>query len=272
MTIRQAGIWTLIGTEQQNELAYTALKVRCDFPWETLAPGLQAKTGRTALPCDWADLSRYAEAPKARAHKTGPTVIEEGGDKATLIEHRHRVLGLAWYSGRITIEQTLVNEPELAGEVILSEGAHAWDFFGMTDDDRIAVWNAVHPPHQQLPPGTKITDGVDLDHGHGWFDVSDYYSFVGEALMGLFVRAFSNYPVTITFRHPVTTDSARKVRELVYPPTPEPEPEPVALYGGVEGRKVYHRLDCFMRRIAGGWDYEWPIAPEGRRGCRICKP
>lgn len=274
------------GTERQREIARTAMEVRCDFPWHILVPGLQAKTGRTRIPLDWQDLSRYAGTAEqhqgARGHKTADPVVEENGDHAILIEHRHRVLGLAWYSGRVTLEQTLVNEPELAGEVLLSEGAHMHDFFGMTMPQRVAVWNAVHPNNPPLPDDFQIVDGVDLGHGHGWFDVGGYYSWVGEAYMGLFVKAFSDYPVTIPFHHPVTPDAVRKVRELVFPPpAPEPEPEvpevPAVTYCGFPKSKVFHQDSCWVVRLSpGGCSSPFPnreaaIAAR-RRPCRICKP
>lgn len=267
------------GTSSQRALAREAMEVRCDFPWDRLLPGLQRQTGRTSIPIDWQDLSRYGQAQAARAHKTADPVIVDPvtGDKAWTIEYRHRVLGLAWYSGRVTLEVTLEQDPTLAGEVLLSEGAHMWDFFGMTDDDRIAVWNAVHPPDQQIAPGTNIEDGVDLGHGHGWFDVAGYYAWVGEALMGLFVEAFSDYPVTIAFQHAVTADAARKVRELVYPPAPEPEPPTEPAFYGFRHGKVYHLPTCWVVRLAPatpphGYVTAAEAKAAGRRPCRICKP
>lgn len=267
-------IFTYQGTARQREIARTALEERCDFPWHVLLFGLQAQTGRSTIPVDWQDLSRWAataEAQGARAHKTNDPVVEVDGDKAWLIEHRHRVLGLAWYSGRVTLEQTLVDEPELAGEVLLSEGAHMWDFFGMSDRDRVAVWNALHPPHQQLPLDADVTDGVDLGHGHGWFDVAGYYSWVGEALMGLFVAAFSDYPVTIDFDHPVTAEAAAKVRAIVFPPPPEPE------HCGFARSKVFHHKSCWVvRLLPTSCAHEFPsrdaAVASGRRPCKLCKP
>lgn len=231
-----SAIFDLQGTTQQNLIVHECL-ARCDFPWrEQIGQGLKFDTGRDTIPVDWQDLTRYraSEADSPRAHGGGAhedTIYDpDTGEMAHTIEYRSRVLGLAWYSGRITLENSLVNEPELAGEVFLSEVAHMWDFFGMTDTDRVTVWNAVHPPEQHIATLTDIVDGVDLGHGHGWFDVGDYYQWVGEALMGLFVRAFSDYSVTIDFpEHPVTPEAAKAVREIVYPPAedPSPVPEPV---------------------------------------------
>lgn len=301
--------WSLRGTAQQNAIIQQALD-RCDFPFETFGED------RT-IPVEWADLSRYSAAPVGgdsplEAHAAPGASAEHDHDgefdvlaiSAELAEElrlpveerprahgdddhhegvaRERVLGLAWYSGRVTIEQTLVANPTLAMEVFLSEGAHMVDFFGMTDEHRVGVWNAVHPPHQHLEPGTQIADGIDLGHGHSWFDVGGYYSWVGEAFMGLFVRAFSNVPVTINFNHAATAEASAKVRDIFLPavedvpepeptpPTPEPEPE-AGEYFGISGSNVVHDSHRGIRR-----DVEFDTLEEaraqGRRPCRTCKP
>lgn len=311
--------WSLRGTAQQNAIIQQALD-RCDFPFETFGED------RT-IPVEWADLSRYSAAPVGgdsplEAHAAPGASADHDHDgefdvlaiSAELAEElgfpaeeerprahgdddhhegaaRERVLGLAWYSGRVTLEQTLVAQPTLAMEVFLSEGAHMVDFFGMTDDHRVGVWNAVHPPHQHLAPGTNIADGMDLGHGHSWFDVGGYYSWVGEAFMGLFVRAFSNIPVTINFNHAATTEASAKVRDIFLPavedipepepeptpPTPEPVPEPVpepepGPYFGITGSSVYHDSHRGIRRDVEFTSKEHAERAWNRRPCKTCKP
>lgn len=207
-------IWSLEGSETQNKIIRQAL-CRCTFPFDVLLPGLQVGVNRDTIPVEWADLSRES-ALLAEAKKTGGHLhIHEAGDIGHPIEARDQVLGLAWYSGKVTLDFTVEPEPDLAGEVFLSEGAHMIDFFWMADWHRAAIWNALHPDQQDIDPATAIEDGVDLGHGHGWFDMAGYYSWVGEAWMGLFVRAYTDWPVTIGgfSDHPATDEAAAQIRE-----------------------------------------------------------
>lgn len=285
--------WQLRGTPQENAIVREALD-RCDFPFQDY--------GTAIVPVEWADLSVYgavgASSPadsfgsetkhaKVRHHET------EDGKEYDTLEVRKRVLGLAWYSGKITLEQRLVSNPLLGMEVFLSEGAHMVDFEnigGMTDRQRVAIWNAVHPPHQQLPLDTDIRDGVDLGHGHGWFDVGTYRSWVGEAWMGLFTKAFSDIPVTITFDHPATDAAAHEVRHVFLPheeepPVPEvpdvetdvdievtPEPEAEAPFFGIHGSSVYHDSHRGIRRDVTYVSRQEAEEEADRRPCRVCKP
>lgn len=215
MTVR--GVWDLQGTARQQQIVGTALD-RCSFPFDSLAPGLLAATGRTTIPVEWADLSVYAGVlAEALAGEGHPHVHGDDGDKADIIASRDRVLGLAWYSGRVSIERTLEGDPELAGEVFHSEGAHMIDFFLMSDVQRVGIWNALHGPTEQLAEGAPIEDGTDLGHGHGWFDVGGYYSFVGEAFMGAFVKTYTTYAVTMDFDHPTSHLATYGVRNTLTP-------------------------------------------------------
>lgn len=265
------------GTIRQQDVIRAAL-ARCDFPWGWLRVGLHADTGRERIPVEWADLSRYADtAPAAtqlhdhegaRAHGGSHDVRDPvTGEKAHVLAARDRVLGLAWYSGKVTIDTRLVADPVLAGEVFLSEAAHMVDFFWLADRHRIAVWNALHPASEQLDPDTAVADGQDLGHGHSWFDVGPYGSWVGEALMGAFVAAFSDFPVTMLFPdHPVTPRAAKAVRAALLGAPPPAE------FVGARRSRVYHHPDCWIvpaiiRPLPLGH-----VAPPDRRPCRLCKP
>ena len=190
-------ILVLQGTPGQQQVIRNAL-ARSNFPWDILLPGLRARTGRSHIPVDWMDLSRWTA-----SHAEAEGLPHAHGDEAHTIEReidgRNRVLGLAWYAGRVTLDITLERNPELAGEVFMSEGAHMADFFFMTDPMRIAIYNAFHPTHEPLPLDTPIHDGHAPHHGHSWFDVGSYGSWVGEAFMGAFTATYSNFPVTIVF-------------------------------------------------------------------------
>ena len=260
--------WELRGTPNQNAIIQNTLG-RCDFPF---GERLQI----AVIPVEWADLSRYNAAvavEATEAPRQHGDLVEEDGETAIKVydKARKRVLGLAWYSGKITIDTSLESNPDLAGEVWISEGAHMVDFFYMEDDHRVAVWNAVHPPEQHLPLGTNIEDGVDLGHGHGWFDVGTYREWVGEEFMGLFVRAFSDLPVTIVLSHTWDADAITQVRMALLGTPSQPPAEPDLLYfasnrgatyhdshKGIPAERVFTRLE--------------DAQTAGLRACKTCKP
>lgn len=245
-------IWSLQGTPAQQAIVQSALD-RTTFPFEVLQPKLQADTGRTVIPVEWQDLSRYSADLKT-AKETGSHLhVHEAGDTGHPVERRERVLGLAWYSGRVTLDLTLQEDPVLAAEVFLSEGAHMIDFFWMTSAHRVAVWNALHDRPED--DTTVVTEEGHISHDHSWFDHGGYYSWVGEAWMGLFVKAYSDVPVTIAFDHPPTPQAVEETRRALTP------------YFGVDGSVVYHDSHGNIDP-----DYFWVSAPNGRRPCKVCKP
>lgn len=270
-------VWDIRGTDRQQALVRDAID-RTAFPFHRLIPGLRRDVGRDVIPVEWADLSRYGASALGAIVPGGGThddhdhhdhdhghTHDEDAEYDTL-EFRHRVLGLAWYSGKVSLDLSLESDPDLAAEVFLSEGAHMVDFFYMDDAMRVAVWNAVHPPEQHIhdaPDITDVIDGTDIDHGHGWFDVATYREFVGEAFMGAFVRAFSDVPVRIPFAHQVDADMPDMVDALVRPPG--------RWVFGVDGSSVFHD-----RHGTIDHDHEWETyaaaEADGRRPCRVCKP
>lgn len=238
------------GNARQVELTRHVLEERCDYPWERLLPGLRATVGRETIPVEWVDLTRYGAAVDGRTH----------GDQhsAHVLAYRRQVLGLAWYSGKVSVEATLTGD--LAAEVLLAETAHMVDFFALTNRQRVAVWNALHDAEHRLPEDVPVVDAVDLGHGHGWFDVGPYGSWVGEAFMEAFVKAFSDVPVVIKLgHHPTDEAAAVEVRAAVLG-------ERLPLFG-LAGSRVYHDSH---RGIAH--ELEWAMPPAGRRPCRVCKP
>ncbi len=234
----------LVGTPAQNALVQRAL-LACDFPFDRLT--------KRPIPVEWVDLSAYG----ARARVFGD---DRGHDHHTgefdLLEVRRRVLGLAWYSGKVSLDLSLENDPQLAAEVFLAEGAHMVDFFYMTDAMREAVWDAFHP-------GSDSNIG---DHGHDWFDVDTYRTWVGEAFMGGFIKAYApSIPVTIPFVHEATDAAGRAIRKALTPDLAEPQ------FCGCRLSKVFHR--CGAHRYScsyAKWDTAQEAVAAGRRPCRKC--
>lgn len=261
-------IWTLQGTPEQQAIVQEALN-GCDFPFERLRSNLNA-AGRLAIPVDWQDLSRYVGSSEKAS--TDHSHVHEGNDTGHPIERvvngRSRVLGLAWYSGRVTLDQSLVSDPRLAREVFLAEAAHMVDFFYMSDWQRRAIVNALH--HQQLPDNTPIVDGqpFNLDnHTCGWFDVGPYSMWVGEAFMEGFIESFSSERVTINLGHPVSPVQAAYIRRALLGP----------MLVGTSGGRAYHRPSCpFIRPSWVLAPFDWPhpldAQRDGRRACRVCRP
>ncbi len=271
-------IFDLQGNPHQVGIASAGL-ARCNFPFDLLRPGLKAATGRDSIPVEWADLSRYYTAFLPEKMAVGAHLhVHKDGDTGHPVVVRERVLGLAWYSGKVTLDVSLTSDPQLAAEVLLSEGAHMVDFFYMSNAHRVAVFNAMHPDEQDVPPGTNIVDAVQVgSHACGWFDVGPYRSWVGEAFMGAFTRAFSDVPVSIPFDHPATDQVARDVQVALLPSAPTPPPAPEPVWGTVPGR-TYHRQDArgiHVRWWPGPrseWDSPADAQAASRRPCRICKP
>ncbi|MGH7427240.1 MAG: hypothetical protein ACREJ4_02605, partial [Candidatus Methylomirabilaceae bacterium] len=225
---------------------------------ERILPGLKAETGRDAVPVTWADLSRFYKAPHYLRH-----------DHAGLLAHvlqgpRGAALGLAYYDGRIVLEQAMAftGQIELAGSVFLAEGAHMTDFFYLDRDGRSGqregIWDAYHP------------GGGDIgSHGHAWFEPTDYYSQIGETYMIGFVMAFAgSYDLSgWGFTHETTEPVALEIREIVLgeePPPPPPPPSGVTVVvdgmmlppesGQIIGDRTWVRLRSFE---AAGYAVEW---------------
>lgn len=253
-------IFDLVGTPEQNAVITDALS-KITFPWDRLLPGLQAQTGRSTIPVEWIDLSRWGSAAveinghplQARAHSNGEEahVIQSPPDELG----RRAAWGLAWYSGKISIEQTLPSET--AQETFVSEVAHIADFFYMTPKMREAIFDLYH-------------GGDTEDHGHGWFEETgnnDYWSWVGESFMAGFTYAFA-YPRIVPhsanwFEHKSTPEMSEKIRAILLP-------EENAVFGLVRS-EVFHDAHVGIRR-----DIVWPSRDEaiaaGRRACGVCQP
>ncbi len=266
------GVWDLVGNDQQNALVEQAIR-RCDFDWTKLLPGIQ-REGKTSLRVEWADLSRYAV-----GDGEGHEHVHDGDAVAHPIERevegRRRVLGLFYLPPymKVVLDVGLVNEPMLAQEVFLAEGAHAADYAYMTPEHRRLFTNSVHI--EQLPPGADTSDGAafTLDgHTCSWFDVNTYAWWVGEAFMEGFIEATSDVPVTINLRHPVGPEDRAVIRQFLGIDAPTPGPEPVgAVYRASMRSKTFH--DEHRRLEPVEWYATAQVAVEnGLRACKLCRP
>lgn len=227
-------MFQFLGTPEQQAVAQSAIS-RCTFDFSRLNSGLQEQTGRTTIPIEWADLSRYAGNDNIEAHSL----------------YRERVLGLAWYSGKISIEQSLVNDPVLAQEVILAEAAHMVDFFWLNDEQRTSLIKAFHSGQ---PEDT-----------HEWFDVGPYDTWIGEAWMGAFIVTYSDLSDSMGMMHVASAVDVRAILE----PQEEPAPEPN--FFRKRNSKVVHdshrgvRVDISYSTLA-------EAIADGCRPCKVCKP
>lgn len=281
-------MFELLGTPAQQDIAEAALE-RCDFPFRVLAPKLKADTGREAIPIEWADLSRWARSsaqvamvdgdlehpdhphhhvpeiatdlelrqptavPEVFTHSHAHVHVEADGDRAHGIAYRERTLGLAWYSGKVSLDLSLERTPELAIEVLLAEGAHMVDFFYMTDADREAVFDAFH--------------ATDAEHGHGWFEETgnhNYWAMVGEAFMAGFIKAFApSVPVTLGgFEHAPLEHTPRRIREQLLGGGP--------VFATKTGR-TFHDAHRGVKR-SRTWPGRRIAMADGLAPCGVCRP
>lgn len=272
-------VFHLQGTATQNAKVKAAID-RTLFPWHFLSYGLYRKTRKRYIPVEWADLSTFGTTPAAMGvneELVGEVLREHGTDKHLsqpfhVIQYRERVLGLAWYSGKITLEKTLENDPnpDLAAEVFASEVAHMADFFYMANSQRQRVYEAYH-------------GGPTNDHGHAWFDKGAYADFVGESFMEGFVKAYSDIPVTITgFTHPTTANVVAEINDALGPKTDPLVPSPTievppgfqhnsGLWFTTFGSSRFHRNHRGLRENIV-WPTREQAAATGRIPCRICNP
>lgn len=246
-------IWNLRGTDTQNAIIQTALS-RCTFPFELLLSGLQAQQGKSTIPVEWADLSVYGI--RSFASVGHDHVFDNFGDEAHPLEWRGKVLGLAWYSGKISMDISLEDNHELAHEVFLSEVAHMVDFFYMTDDKRDAIYQVYH--------------GNSEVHGHGWFDSGSYEDWVGESFMNTFCLAYSDViPKLDFFTHKSTPEVVISVRNILTPIVEEPAVK--QNFFRKSNSKIVHDNHARIRQDI--W-YATLIdaLTEGCKPCKVCKP
>ncbi len=162
--------------------------------------------------------------------------------------------GLFWLDGRIEVEQTLTDPMKIA-EVLLSEVAHAVDQYTLTEADHMRLQATWHPT------------GPDE---HTWWDSGPYRTWEGEAMMALFVSAFSAVPVTMTLDHKPTPEAVALLRSMA---PMAPLPTGPAPYVGCKWSHVFHRRGAHWF-VCGyiEWDTREDAVAVGRRPCARCHP
>jgi hypothetical protein len=248
----------------QREIIQGALDAT-RFNFAALIPGLEAQVRRNTIPVLFSDLTKYrvtdegaeivhgAHGDVGHSHDpvSGLHVIEREFDG------RMRVLGLAWYSGKVEVELTLQSTPLLAQEVFLAEGAHMVDFFFMRPEHRERIFAAYH------------ADAAP--HDHGWFEETgntDYWSWVGESFMYGFIAAFSEIQGTgDEFIHRTTPEIGLKIREILQPPMKVARHVKSSIYHRIGGWHERQIADAVQEPFLTPGDAE----AVGLRRCKTCR-
>jgi len=197
----------------------------CDYPFSRIRRNTGAR-----IPVTVSDLSRWESALDEAGSHGHVHNAEEHGHLLGAADRR-AVLGLYWLptraypAGRVELDAGIMDDPDLAREVLLAEGAHAVDYGQpLTDAQRKAIAEAYH-------------EGSDHAHGprdpHGWFEErgeDDYWDWVGESFMSGFMEAFApSLPRPLEgyqpWKHPTTPEIGRRIREVILGPKEEREPE-----------------------------------------------
>ncbi len=237
----------------QDAPALVPALARGDFPWDQIVSGLIRQFGRNYVPAKLSDLSRYGR--ELRVFRSDDGGHEHShSDGYHILEARHRVLGLYWLDGRIEVEQSLRDEPDLLAEVFWSEGAHLIDYAFLTDEQRTEIGRILH--------------GGGSDD-HPWWEKEDYgreyRSLLGEAFMAVICQAYTDIEPTIMLEHAVNDDVGLHVRRFLTPDLAGLQ------FVGCRWSKVYHRAGA--HRYSCGYA-KWHTASEavaaGRRPCRRC--
>lgn len=232
---------------------------------------LRGQWGKPAINVVFSDLSRFSAGARAagdgHTHDDVHVNDPETGAVGHGIQHRHRVLGLAWSNGKIEIDASLENQSELAQEVFLSELAHQVDWFDPAMDaaGEERIWDAMHP-------GVDSTTG---DHGHSWFDVGAYETWAGEAWMGLFTAAASDVAVSLTqFTHKITPEAINMARRVLDIDVPAPDVDvdvTVPTYFATKRGSTFHDAHKGVTAARTYATRSLAVAA-GLKPCGVCKP
>ncbi len=153
------GRFEYVGTTEHVHLISRAL-AQGNYPFEHMArhPGV--------ITIEVTDLSSYG----ARAAGDHDHVDHVHTEEYDLLGYRGRVLGLFWYSGKIQIDISLVDDYPLFGEVLWSELAHAVDRFELDPERRRKIWALFHYGQ---------TETSEHSASHGWFE-TPFSEWTGE--------------------------------------------------------------------------------------------
>lgn len=249
--------WDLSGlTEKQRAIITRALDLT-DFDFTVLLPGLVVQRSKTTIPVEFIDMAPYERRLDGSAHQHVHAGEDLGHPITRDIEGRRAVLGLAWYSGKVSVALRLEDQPDLAMEVFLAEGAHMVDFFYMTPEHREQIFAIYHV-------------GDAAPHDHGWFEETGndlYWSWVGESFMYGFIAAFSKvHGTNDSFIHRTTPEIGQRIRDVLVRPAP--------IVRRVRST-IYHRMGGWHERqipdaMQEGLASEEAALALGFRRCKSC--
>ena len=236
-------IWLPITGPSGSLQAVIRALSRCTLDFNLLKPGLLqgnewSAPGKTSIPVNVRSLANFAQEAEVHGWQEGIDYHAIAVNPLTgdLVNHDHvdvhgemmaadvapAVLGLFWFKGLIEVEEQLLTRPDLFDEVFHSEGAHATDFFYM------------------LPTGKRdMAHVIICGHTprHAWFQPSPYFEMPGEGFMGIFVKAFTDYAVTLQgFSHPAVEPTVGLVKKLLVPvvePPTVPPSQPYVVYNKI---------------------------------------
>lgn len=172
--------FNLTGTLRQQEIVKQALDA-IKFPWEKLKlPNRYTEIG-------WRDLNTGLFGHTAKLHQGEHPDAEKKETEPLYgqVEGRKYILGVFYpMTGRIYVDNQLVDYPEIAQSTVSAEIAHSVDeFLPLTVQQRNQIMELLHP------------EGPD---DHTWWEKSnygeEYFSLVGESFMILFTYAYSDLP------------------------------------------------------------------------------
>lgn len=285
------GKFNLTGTTKQQFIVSAALE-KIMFPWERLKlPNEPVEIGWTDLNNGMFKISQHDNGlPHVHTNNANPAAPgqvkkhegeghpEGDGPEPLLgrLNGRLYILGVFYPgSGRIYVDNALVDYPELAQSTVSAEIAHSVDeFLPLTDQQRAQIMALMHP------------GGPDA---HTWWEKVDYsaeyYSLIGESFMQAFTIAYSDMPFgnTDDFVHSLKYEQVPEFKKIVgiertdlpavpdpvpaQPPVQEPPTPAPVQYEHFKGSKVYHSLDHYDKR-----EGEIITDVTGLRPCKICKP
>lgn len=251
-------VWNLTGTEQQQQIVLEALK-KIHFPFERLQlPRIPTEIG-------WMDLNdgmfningldsngEKFDTITGKLDKPTEKHRAHGG-----VDHiRNYIFGVMHpASGRMYIDNWLVNRPDLAMATVSAEIAHDVDYFlPLNDSQREEIMKLLHPNGE--------------DH-HTWWERVDYgaeyYSLVGETFMILFTDAYSDIPFgdRSDFAHTGSPELAPAIRKII---GIERTDAKTNIYWKTKGSKIYHA------KHHGKMNPHTITDISGLRPCKICKP
>lgn len=237
-------------------MAVTRALSRCFFDFSLLKPGLLGGNewsvpGKTQIPINVRSLVNFAQEAQANGWREGIDYHaimvnpQTGGlVDSHEVEHHHglaanvapAVYGLFWFHGLVEVEESLLGNPDLFDEVFHAEGAHATDFFYALPTGKRTAIHAIICTHSPR---------------HAWFEPSPYFDMPGEGFMGIFIKAFTDLPVTLQgFSHRAIEPTVGLVKTLLMPvvePPTQPPPTPPARY--------WTRFELVLTDNLGGKDY-----------------